>query len=142
MSEAITILDSYEEAMIAEKEKRYLKAARLYRIANTAFENADIPDWGRDIGEMGIDSEFKFWKMYRKLSKEEKELLRSEKRARTKQVMDGCPNFVWGWREMIKYDRLMIIKEEISYQENQGNEELKNELIETYNFFASHWNMK
>ena len=47
MSQAGTILEAYKEAVIAQKEKRYLKAARLYRIANLAFENADVPDWGK-----------------------------------------------------------------------------------------------
>ena len=45
---------------------------------------------------MGIDAGYLYWKMYRKLSKEEKELLKYEKKSRTEQVMNSCPNFVWG----------------------------------------------
>lgn len=122
MSQAGTILEAYQEAVVAQKEKRYLKAARLYRIANLAFENADVPDWGKDIGEMGIEAGHLYWKMYRKLSKEEKELLKIEKKSTTIQVMDEHPNFVWGWREMIRRDFEMILKEEIAYQNNnKGN---------------------
>lgn len=121
MSQAGTILEAYKEAVVAQKEKRYLKAARFYRIANLAFENADVPDWGKDIGEMGIDAGYLYWKMYRKLSKEEKELLKFEKKIRTEQVMDSCPNFVWGWREMIRHDYEMILKEEILYQNSKNN---------------------
>ena len=120
MSQAGTILEAYKEAVIAQKEKRYLKAARLYRIANLAFENADVPDWGKSIGDMGIEAGYLYWKMYRKLSREEKELLKFEKNLRTEQVMEGCPNFVWGWREIIKYDYKMILKEDIAYQNNKN----------------------
>ena len=122
MSQAGTILEAYKEAVVAQKEKRYLKAARFYRIANLAFENEDVPDLGKDIGEMGIEAGHLYWKMYRKLSKEEKELLEIEKKSTTMQVMDGHPNFVWGWREMIRHDYEMIVKEEIAYQNNnKGN---------------------
>ena len=39
---------------------------------------------------MGKEAGYLYWKMYRKLSREEKELLKFEKNLRTEQVLQGC----------------------------------------------------
>lgn len=33
--------------------------------------------------------------------------------------MEGCPNLVWEWRETIRHDFEMILKENITYQNNK-----------------------
>lgn len=80
MSYAAIILDNYLEAIESEEKGDLYNAAKFYKWASNAFNDADIPDWSREIGEMGLEAGYKYdelvGKIARKRHEEEKKLIK------------------------------------------------------------------
>lgn len=66
---AAVILDNYLEAIESEKKGDLYNAAKYYKCASNAFNDADIPDWSREIGEMGIEAGYKYDKLVSKIAR-------------------------------------------------------------------------
>ena len=70
MAYEATILEYYLEAIDAEKMGNIKKAAWCYKESSNAFNEADVPDWSKEIGEMGIEAGYRYEGIIRKIARQ------------------------------------------------------------------------
>lgn len=105
MSAIGPIIDNYEAAKQAEKEKNYLLAARYYRICSLFYENGELPMYDSQVEEYGTNSYSSYLSCRAKLLDEAQQMLTSEMKDFYKRKRDGSID----WRKFIdeEYDRIM-----------------------------------
>lgn len=78
MSDLINILDSWDTAEQAEIDKDYALAARMYRLCNVYYENGELNMYCADAADKGQLAYKNFWKMLKKLPKEQQTEIKRE----------------------------------------------------------------
>lgn len=78
------ILDNYLEAIESEKKGDLYNAAKYYKWASKAFDYADVPDWSREIGEMGIEAGYRYEEILRKIARKKQKDMEKQIRQQNK----------------------------------------------------------
>ena len=84
MSYETVILDNYLEAVELEKKGDLCNAAKYYKWASKAFDYADVPDWSREIGEMGIEAGYRYEEILRKIARKKQKDMEKQIRQQNK----------------------------------------------------------
>lgn len=129
MSNVYDIIDAWNGAENARKEKNYAIAARLYRICHIAYNNGDLDAFNFEAECMGIDSLHYYKKMLRKVSFAEKKEILTE----CQELLDECTYSTLflanDWRKFIS-DQYAIITQK--YQEIENNDSCEHKLRNQY----------
>ena len=84
MSYEAVILDNYLEAIESEKKGDLYNAAKYYKWTRKAFDYADVPDWSREIGEMGIEAGYRYEEILRKIARKKQKEMEKQIRQQNK----------------------------------------------------------
>ena len=110
MSEQICVIGYYDQGQMAWKKKKYLLAARLFRLCALYYENCELGMYDRDVQRQGTSALYKYEKCRRKLSHQEQEMLDTEE---AKYIPKDGSYFIWSWRDFTKEERDRIDEREL-----------------------------
>ena len=133
MSDIYGIIESWDNAEIARKEKNYAIAARLYRICHITYSNGELPQYSPEWEFMGSESLLLYKKMLRKVSLLEKLEITGEEHNILKNSSYSTLFLTNDWRKFIS-DQYVIIAQKYQEIENNTNCEhkLRNPFLNLY----------
>ena len=117
MTEVSHIIETFEFAKKAKKKKKYLLAARLYRLCTIYYENGELGPYDPDVKKFGTSASDKYEKCISKLSHSEQEMLDAEE---AKYFPENGSYFIWEWRNFVKEERERIDENDLKllYEES------------------------
>lgn len=118
MSEQICVIGYYDQGQMAWKKKKYLLAARLFRLCALYYENCELGMYDRDVQRQGTSALYKYEKCRRKLSHQEQEMLDTEE---AKYIPKDGSYFIWSWRDFTKEERDRIDERELKLLYEESN---------------------
>lgn len=124
MSDIYGIIDSWEQAKIARKERQYAIAARLYRICHILYNNGNLEAYNFEAECMGIDSLSLYKKMLHKVSLSEKDEILNEYQEAFDEYSYSTLFLTDNWRKFIS-EQYAIIAQKYQEVENSNNCEHK-----------------
>lgn len=78
MSESYEVIETYKAATKARRKRKYLLAARLYRLCAVYYENGELGEYNPDIQDYGMSASFEYEWCKNRLSKQKQEMLDNE----------------------------------------------------------------
>ena len=124
MSNVYDIIDFWNGADNARKEKNYAIAARLYRICHITYNNGDVDAFNFEAECMGIDSLSLYKKMLHKVSLSEKDEILNEYQEAFDEYSYSTLFLTDNWRKFIS-EQYAIIAQKYQEVENSNNCEHK-----------------
>lgn len=124
MSNVYDIIDFWNGAENARKEKNYAIAARLYRICHITYNNGDLDAFNFEAECMGIDSLSLYKKMLHKVSLSEKDEILNEYQEAFDEYSYSTLFLTDNWRKFIS-EQYAIIAQKYQEVENSNNCEHK-----------------
>ena len=124
MSNVYDIIDFWNGAENARKEKNYAIAARLYRICHITYNNGNLDAFNFEAECMGIDSLSLYKKMLHKVSLSEKDEILNEYQEAFDEYSYSTLFLTDNWRKFIS-EQYAIIAQKYQEVENSNNCEHK-----------------
>lgn len=118
MSEQLCVIGYYEQGLMAWKKKKYLLAARLFRLCALYYANCELGMYDREVQNEGTSALYKYDKCRAKLSHLEQERLDAEE---AKYISEDRNYFIWTWRDFVKEERSRIDENELRLLYEESN---------------------
>lgn len=112
------VLGYYEEAQMAKNKKKYLLAARLYRLCALYYENCELGMYNREVQRQGSSALYEYKKCKRKLSHQEQAMLDKEE---AKYIPEDGSYFIWAWKDFVKEECDRIDENELRFLYEESN---------------------
>lgn len=114
------VIWAFEQGEIEKESGNILIAARYYRIANIALSHCELPrrifmpeETNRKIDNVCDNVWEMFHSMNNLLTATQRAMLRSEESSHRVKVDSGSDVYQWRWRDLIKYDYEMILRDKM-----------------------------
>ena len=104
MTEAYNVIETFEFAKTAKKKKKYLLAARLYRLSAVYYENGELGPYEPKVEKYGMSASDKYDSCRSKLSQQEQNMLD------TKYISGNNSFSILHWREFAREEWKKLTK--------------------------------